>query len=164
MALQETLAKVHAEIDSGRLYQARERLHGLVRSYPDNHELRWLLGDIYWRLNYPAMAGRWWWLLPPERPEVSAAFKAWSDMCGGGEHLMSHRARPYPHIEKLPEGHYRERLKTLYRDMDPNCDETTCSGSDGCGVTAEPVAVVSILLFALVGIVTVFGWLVRWVS
>ena len=166
MALQETLAKVHAEIDSGRLYQARDRLHGLVRSYPDNLELRWLLGDIYWRLNYPAMAGRWWWLLPPDRPEVSAAFEAYADMCGGCEDEMTARARPYPRIEKQPEGNDKERLKALYKATPrvyakraPRDD----GSDDGCAMAGGIIAL-TVLLFAMVGFVATIYWLVRWVS
>jgi hypothetical protein len=62
MALEQTLNKVENDIKDGDLGKARDRLHGLLVSYPDNLELRKRLGDIYWRLQIPDMAGRYWYL------------------------------------------------------------------------------------------------------
>lgn len=96
MPLEETRAKILAEIEAGKLYQARDRLHGLICSYPNDVSLRWLLGDVYWRLSYPAMAGRWWWIYPPDRPEVDEALSAFIHACGGKEDQLMIRSRPHP--------------------------------------------------------------------
>ncbi len=62
MALENTLDKVESDIQAGDLGKARDRIHGLIASYPDHLELRKRLGQIYWRLQMPEMAGRFWYL------------------------------------------------------------------------------------------------------
>ncbi len=62
MPLQQSLENVQNDIKSGDLGKARDRLHGLVNSFPDNLELRKQIGNIYWQLQMPEMAGRYWYL------------------------------------------------------------------------------------------------------
>ena len=62
MPLQQTLDKVRWDIQNQNLGKARDRLHGLINSYPDHLELRKMLGDLYWQLQLPDMAGRYWYL------------------------------------------------------------------------------------------------------
>lgn len=62
MSLEITLLKIDKDIQTGNLGKARDRLHGLLVSYPDNLTLRKKLGDIYWLLQLPDMAGRYWYL------------------------------------------------------------------------------------------------------
>jgi hypothetical protein len=57
-----TMAMIEKDMQSGNLGKARDRLHGLLVSYPDNLNLRKQLGDIYWLLQMPDMAGRYWYL------------------------------------------------------------------------------------------------------
>ncbi len=62
MPLERTLQQVQADIDAGDLGKARDRLHGLIVTYPDNLELRERLARVYWQLKLPEMAGRYWYL------------------------------------------------------------------------------------------------------
>ena len=62
MAKENTLKKIHQEILDNDLGKARDRLHGLLISYPDDLQLRKMLGDIYWQMLLPDMAGRYWYL------------------------------------------------------------------------------------------------------
>jgi len=62
MPLDKTLQQVELEIKAGNLGKARDRLHGLISTYPGSLELRKKLGDIYWNLHDFAMAGRYWYL------------------------------------------------------------------------------------------------------
>jgi hypothetical protein len=62
MSLQQSLNRVQKDIDNGDLGKARDRLHGLIATYPDHLELRKQLGDIYEQLQMPGMAGRYWYL------------------------------------------------------------------------------------------------------
>ncbi len=82
MSIESTFEKVENDITSGDLGKARDRLHGLLRTYPDNLEVRRKLGEIYWKLQYPAMAGRYWYLEEPITPEMERAHKAFEDSCG----------------------------------------------------------------------------------
>ena len=62
MTLERSLQNVQDDIDSGDLGKARDRLHGLIGTYTINLELRPMLAEIYWQLQQPAMAGRYWYL------------------------------------------------------------------------------------------------------
>jgi hypothetical protein len=57
-----TLIKIEEDIENNDLGKARDRLHGLISTYPDELEFRKRLGDIYFELKYPSMAGRFWYL------------------------------------------------------------------------------------------------------
>ncbi|WP_141432463.1 DUF6584 family protein [Bacillus sp. 03113] len=68
-----TLKKIEEDIDKNDLGKARDRLHGLISTYPNELELRRKLGDIYSELKYPSMAGRYWYLEMNKTPEMVKA-------------------------------------------------------------------------------------------
>ncbi|TDL83396.1 DNA helicase [Peribacillus frigoritolerans] len=68
-----TLLKIEEDIKKNDLGKARDRLHGLIATYPDELELRRKLGDIYYELKYPSMAGRYWYLEKNKTPEMQHA-------------------------------------------------------------------------------------------
>ncbi len=55
-----TLKKIEEDILKNDLGKARDRLHGLISTYPNDLELRKKLGEIYFELKHPSMAGRYW--------------------------------------------------------------------------------------------------------
>lgn len=57
-----TLKRIEEVIENNNLGKARERLHGLIFTYPNELHLRKQIGDIYYKLQYPEMAGRYWYL------------------------------------------------------------------------------------------------------
>ncbi|WP_141770073.1 DUF6584 family protein [Bacillus sp. OV322] len=65
-----TLKKIEEDIKKNDLGKARDRLHGLISTYPNALELRKKLGDIYFELKYPSMAGRYWYLEENKTPEM----------------------------------------------------------------------------------------------
>jgi hypothetical protein len=77
-----TLSRIDAEIAAGDLGKARDRLHGLIATYPNALELRLKLGDVYWQLKYPAMAGRYWYLAEEKTPAMTEACRAFEKSCG----------------------------------------------------------------------------------
>ena len=77
-----TLARIEREVAAGNLGKARDRLHGLIATYPDDLTLRRRLGDVYWRLQYPAMAGRYWYLEEAKSPDMVQACAAFEAACG----------------------------------------------------------------------------------
>jgi|SRR5947209_12483994 len=67
---------------------ARDRLQGLLATYPGDLEIRRRLGDAYWRLGNPTMAGRYWYLGESDAPEVAEAKSAFERSCGNNPQRM----------------------------------------------------------------------------
>jgi hypothetical protein len=82
MAKQETLKKIHQEIENGDLGKARDRLNGLIKSYPDDLSIRKLLGDVYWKMQMPMMAGRYWYLEAVKDENMVMACKCFENHFG----------------------------------------------------------------------------------
>ncbi|MFJ8433935.1 DUF6584 family protein [Kitasatospora sp. NPDC094019] len=76
MTLETTLARVDADLHAGRIPVARQRLRGLVASYPADLTVRQRLAEIYRLYGEPAEAGRWTYLDPDRDPAETAAFEA----------------------------------------------------------------------------------------
>ncbi|MFJ9305829.1 DUF6584 family protein [Streptomyces cyaneofuscatus] len=74
MALNDTLARVDADLAAGRIPVARQRLRGLVSSYPHEPAPRRRLAEVYRLYGDPAEAGRWMYLEEDRSPEETAAF------------------------------------------------------------------------------------------
>lgn len=89
MPIRETLEKVERDIATGDYGKARDRLHGLLSTYPDDLSLRRRLGDVYWKLQYPAMAGRYWYLEEEKTPEMVDACQAFEQSCGNNPFQIS---------------------------------------------------------------------------
>ncbi|MGW9303832.1 DUF6584 family protein [Streptomyces cyaneofuscatus] len=75
MALNDTLARVDADLAAGRIPVARQRLRGLVSSYPHEPAPRRRLAEVYRLYGDPAEAGRWRYLEEDRSPEETAAFE-----------------------------------------------------------------------------------------
>lgn len=82
MSIEQTLERIDRDIASGDHGKARDRLHGLIATYPDDLTLRRKLGDVYWKLQYPAMAGRYWYLEEDKSSTMVAACQAFEHSCG----------------------------------------------------------------------------------
>ncbi|MFI8005115.1 DUF6584 family protein [Streptomyces sp. NPDC086010] len=76
MALSDTLARVDGDLAAGRIPMARQRLRGLVSSFPHDHAPRRRLAEVYRLYGDPAEAGRWMYLEQDRSPEETAAFGA----------------------------------------------------------------------------------------
>jgi hypothetical protein len=83
MPIQQTLERIQHDIDTGNLSKARDRLHGLISTYPDNLNLRKRLGDVYFRLQMPEMAGRYWYLEEDKNDEMNLACQIFEKSCKG---------------------------------------------------------------------------------
>ncbi|NAZ84984.1 DUF6584 family protein [Kineococcus indalonis] len=75
MPLDQTLTKVAADLAAGRTTLARQRLRGLVASFPDRLDLREQLADTYRRDGDLAQAGRWSHLSPERDERELIAFR-----------------------------------------------------------------------------------------
>jgi hypothetical protein len=75
MPVDQTLTKVAADLAAGRTSVARQRLRGLVASFPDRLDLREQLADTYRRDGDLAQAGRWSYLNADRDEQEVAAFE-----------------------------------------------------------------------------------------
>jgi len=76
------LRRIEEDLAAGDYGKARDRLHGLIATFPNDLTLRRKLGDIFWHLQYPAMAGRYWYLEEQKTPDMAAACQAFERSCG----------------------------------------------------------------------------------
>ncbi|MFF8997809.1 DUF6584 family protein [Streptomyces achromogenes] len=76
MPLSETLARVDADLTAGRVPLARQRLRGLVSSFPHDLTLRRRLAEVYRLYGDAAEAGRWMYLEEDRDAGETAAFEA----------------------------------------------------------------------------------------
>ncbi|MCI0765026.1 DUF6584 family protein [Bacillus sp. TL12] len=79
---EKTLIRIEKDIENHDLGKARDRLHGLIQAYPEDLSLRKKLGDIYFRLQYPTMAGRYWYLEENKTPEMLQACQQFEKSMG----------------------------------------------------------------------------------
>ncbi|MGW3914334.1 DUF6584 family protein [Streptomyces sp. NPDC005070] len=76
MPLRETLTRVDADLAAGRIPVARQRLRGLVSSFPNDLTLRRRLAETYRLYGEPAEAGRWMYLESDRDAAETSAFEA----------------------------------------------------------------------------------------
>ncbi|MFF4324564.1 DUF6584 family protein [Streptomyces sp. NPDC001568] len=76
MPLNETLARVDADLAAGRVPVARQRLRGLISSFPHDLALRRRLAEVYRLFGDAAEAGRWMYLEEDRNADETAAFEA----------------------------------------------------------------------------------------
>ncbi|MEU0673457.1 DUF6584 family protein [Streptomyces sp. NPDC006172] len=76
MPLRETLARVDADLAAGRIPVARQRLRGLISSFPHDLTLRRRLAEVYRLYGDAAEAGRWMYLEEDRNSDETAAFEA----------------------------------------------------------------------------------------
>ncbi|MET7456858.1 DUF6584 family protein [Streptomyces sp. NPDC005574] len=76
MPLTETLVRIDTDLAAGRVPMARQRLRGLVSSFPNDLTLRRRLAEVYRLYGEPAEAGRWMYLEADRDPAETAAFEA----------------------------------------------------------------------------------------
>ncbi|MGZ2359944.1 hypothetical protein LRE75_25165 [Streptomyces sp. 372A] len=75
MPLTETLARVDADLVAGRVPVARQRLRGLISSFPHDLTLRRRLAEVYRLYGDAAEAGRWMYLEEDRNIDETAAFE-----------------------------------------------------------------------------------------
>lgn len=75
MSLSNTLDRVDADLAAGRVPMARQRLRGLVSSFPYDLTLRRRLAEVYRLYGDAAEAGRWMYLEEDRDADETAAFE-----------------------------------------------------------------------------------------
>jgi len=177
VALEVTMERVSSDVARGDLGKARDRLEGLLAAYPDDLEIRRRLGDLYWRLQYPERAGRHWYLIESERPEMDVAKRAFESRYGGDAWLMLDAIGYHGGLDSL-EGTYGDavirdlaqragvspgKLEAALRRRNPNepVPPTPESWRSKLFVWSLLGVVVVVLVLAVVGLFAAFGALAR---
>jgi len=166
---EETLQKIERDIASGDLGKARDRLHGLLATYPCDLSLRRRLGDLYALLHEPAMAGRYWYLEESPSPAMEAAWRTFERSCGD-DPVQIVRALKFREDPALLGETARERLLALqeeahhkgYRSFpSPHSGQPTERRGSGWLLAGCVLALLVAAFFSLVGLVTVWQWIFR---
>jgi hypothetical protein len=71
--LQADLTAVRTAISSGQLEEATNRLGAICCYTPPDFSHFKEIGDLYWELGFPAMAGRYWYLLDNKTDKMLSA-------------------------------------------------------------------------------------------
>ncbi|PFN98769.1 DNA helicase [Bacillus sp. AFS076308] len=155
-----TLRKIEEDIKNGDLGKARDRLHGLISTYPDELELRRKLGDIYSSLKYPTMAGRYWYLEEDKTPEMEKACAVFEKSEGNNPYRISRTLK----FKGNPEIIQKLQLDPGYSPIKEKVKERLLEEpADTFGDRLVTIGCFSIFIlivcFILIGIYTVFRWI-----
>jgi len=113
--------RIKQDFDAGDFEKARDRLHGLVNSHPEDLELRLALGDVYARLGDFERAGQYWYLAENKTQEMLDACAAFEKACGKHPPTIAKRLRWPGDVEAVPCPRARDMLKQLPRKRDGGC-------------------------------------------
>ncbi|MEI4799754.1 DUF6584 family protein [Bacillus sp. NPDC077411] len=155
-----TLKKIENDITNNDLGKARDRLHGLISTYPNALDLRKKLGDVYYKLQHPAMAGRYWYLEEQKTSEMIEACSLFEKSMGNNANQIA-RALKFKGdneiIQKLCSEPIASSLQEKVKEsMIEEYEETWQDKLVPFGCIS---ALILIILFALLGIYTVFDWI-----
>lgn len=100
--------KAKQDVREGRLWKARDRLAGLLATFPADQKILNLLGEVHFQMADLPQAGRYWYLTDRQGPEVDAALQALAERYGSGRNLA--RAIPIRAPIDLYPSVVRERL------------------------------------------------------
>ncbi|GAB2819938.1 DUF6584 family protein [Lentzea nigeriaca] len=167
MPVELTLHKAAEELHRGDLasvLRARQRVAGLVGTYPHRLDLRERLAEVYRILGEPAQAGRWTYLSEVRDPDETLAFERAYRRAAARLVALSWQGR----VDEAPTETARTRLASLYLEarlelqhqLDATPDEETSWGA--CLVVM--VGGTFILLCFLLGMVTLAQFLWKLVT
>ena len=127
----ETLRRIEREIAAGDWGKARDRLHGLLVTYPDDLALRRRLGDVYWQIHYPAMAGRYWYLEEDKTPDMAQACAAFERTCGNDAAQILRALKFYGDVAALGDTFAGRTLLALQERARQECGYQMVFGKRG---------------------------------
>ena len=169
-----TFKRVDAEIAAGDLGKARDRLEGLLVTYPADLEIRRRLGEIYLALQYPDRAGKYLYLEDDERAEVLRAKDAFERRNHRNAQLMLSDLAYRGGLEAIAGTYAESVLRGLLKDARIAAEGDKAQWFVGPREPGEPPAtfndrltqigcitgLVVLLVLLLIGAATVVGWVV----
>ncbi|WP_248562691.1 DUF6584 family protein [Niallia sp. NCCP-28] len=155
-----TLKKLKEDVQKNDLGKARDRLHGLISTYPNELQLRKRLGDIYFELKYPSMAGRYWYLEEKKTPEMVKACIQFEKKMGKDPEKIARALKYKGNMEILKRLKLDEEIFSLPNKVKEKLVEKPENSLDDKLVTFGCLSIiVLIIILILIGIYTVFKWI-----
>jgi len=156
-----TLQKVEADIAAGKLGIARDRLHGLMSTYPNDMSIRSGLGDVYNRLGYPVEAGRWWFLDENLSEEKLTAVSKFVLSCNSDPVTILKKIRIRNQPDLLSEKAARAKVKELLEQCKaagyelPKVNPSKQTAEQNWKLTAYGclILAIAVMVFAVVGVI-----------
>jgi len=108
--------RVENDLKAGRLWKARDRLAGVIRTDPANQWALNRLGEVFFRMADMPAAGRVWFLTDREGPEWEAARAAFDERYGQRAEDLLAELRVRAPIEAFPAAAQR-RLRKIQVEL-----------------------------------------------
>ncbi|MDN4525964.1 DUF6584 family protein [Fictibacillus fluitans] len=157
-----TLKKIERDIENNDLGKARDRLHGLLASYPDELEVRTRLGDIYYALRHPSMAGRYWYLEKNKTPEMVEACLLFEKSMGNEPFKIARALKFQGDKETLKKLQLDEYISPTQKKVKERIEDDLVPENKwedrlfAIGCTSVIILIISLVV---IGIYTVFDWI-----
>jgi len=150
------MEKVEQNIAAGNYKKARDRLQGLLSTYPNRLDLRRRLGDVYWAMDEPLMAGRYWYLEAKKNADMESASAAFVHSCQDDATKILQRLKFRGDLRELTQPYAQERLGTLQEqaDQQTHADDTNLK----IMLWSLLIIVLILLALAIIGAITVVQW------
>ncbi|MGM7722155.1 DUF6584 family protein [Metabacillus sp. Hm71] len=157
-----TLKKIEEDILKNDLGKARDRLHGLISTYPNELELRKKLGEIYFELKHPSMAGRYWYLEENKTPEMIKACIVFEKSMGNDPIRIARALKYKGNTEILKRLELDQAITStqnkvkeiLMEEPEPEDSLEDKLVTFGC-----LSIIILIIIFTLIGVYTFFNWI-----
>lgn len=155
-----TLKKIEKDILNNDLGKARDRLHGLISTYPNELELRKKLGEIYFELKYPSMAGRYWYLEENKTPEMVKACIEFEKSMGNDPNRIARVLKYKGNIEILKRLELDQAITSIQNKVREKLIEEPEDSLEDKLVTFGCLSIIIlIIIFTLIGVYTFFNWI-----
>src|SRR5919197_2795290 len=111
------IERAQRDIAEGRLWKARDRLSGRLRTSPGDQKTLRLLGEIYFKMGDLPQEGRHWFLTDRSGPDVEAAFGAFYERFGRAATEVAAALPAVAELDSYPDP-VRRRLEELRRERE----------------------------------------------
>ena len=174
MSKASTLARVIDDIARKDLGKARDRLLGLVRTYPNDLGLRHILGRIFLELQYPQEAGKHLYLVEDQSEAVQSAVRKFEKSCQNDPCGILKALRLRGHIDGLEPGYAKDKLLARLEECkDKWKNQISIDSLEHIEPTSPVIkyykvwgigCLVLIVIMLIVGLIRIGAWLFKWIS
>ncbi|MGY3312670.1 hypothetical protein ACV242_001166 [Peribacillus simplex] len=155
-----TIKKIEEDIEKNDLGKARDRLHGLISTFPNELDLRRKLGDIYIALKYPSMAGRYWYLEKNKSPEMVKACIQFEKSMGNDPIRIGRAIKFKGDSEVLKTLQLDQVISPIQNKVKENLlEEPEEPFKDKLVIFGCFSIIILTIIFALIGVYALFNWI-----
>ncbi|MFE3977091.1 MULTISPECIES: DUF6584 family protein [unclassified Peribacillus] len=155
-----TIKKIEEDIEKNDLGKARDRLHGLISTFPNELDLRRKLGDIYIALKYPSMAGRYWYLEKNKSPEMVKACIQFEKSMGNDPIRIGRAIKFKGDSEVLKTLQLDQVISPIQNKVKQNLlEEPEDPFKDKLVIFGCFSIIILTIIFALIGVYALFNWI-----